>query len=143
MSFNLMPYPRKSTPYANASSILYHTSSATATPESDVWNASPLPTRPTLEDDTDRLVHSLNDESWKVRRTAAEALGETRDPQAVEPLIGVLKDKDWNVRESAAEALAKIGTPAVGPLIDALKDEDAWVRWGAAAHWENGRLSSS
>ncbi len=66
----------------------------------------------------------------KVRRQAADALGELGDVKAAEPLIQALKDE--YVRWEAANALAKIGEPAVRSLIQALKDEDEHVREGTA-----------
>ena len=68
-----------------------------------------------------------------VRWYTARALGEIKDPRAVEPLIAALKDTDKDVRQAAAEALGKIGDPrAVEPLIAALKDAEWHVRKAAA-----------
>jgi HEAT repeat protein len=68
-----------------------------------------------------------------VRRYTARALGEIKDPRAVEPLIAALKDAEWIVREAAAYALGEIKDPrAVEPLIAALKDENEYVRKAAA-----------
>ena len=39
---------------------------------------------------------------------AAEALGEIKDPRAVEPLIAALEDENADVKNSAAKTLAKI-----------------------------------
>ena len=69
------------------------------------------------------LVHALKVDDFNSRWMAARALGEIKDPRAVEPLIIALKDGDYRVGEGAAEALGKIKDPrAVAPLIDALKD---------------------
>ena len=54
------------------------------------------------------LIAALKDESFSVRRAAAEALGKIGDPRAVEPLIDALQDKEWFVRRTAAEALISI-----------------------------------
>jgi HEAT repeat protein len=61
-----------------------------------------------------------------VRRNAAEALGKTGDPRAVEPLSAALRDKD--IALNAGWALVQIGPPAVEPLIAALRDEDLRIR---------------
>lgn len=56
------------------------------------------------------LVNALRHEEWLVRLHAVEALGKTRSPQAVEPLLSVLfNDHDSAVREDAARALGEIG----------------------------------
>ena len=68
-----------------------------------------------------------------VRQVAARALGEIKDPRAVEPLSAALKDAEWRVRLAAAEALGEIKDPrAVEPLSAALKDAE-WVVCIAAA----------
>jgi HEAT repeat protein len=46
--------------------------------------------------------------SWEVREGAAIALGDIRDPRAVEVLTQALKDDDEHVREAAKEALEKV-----------------------------------
>ncbi len=80
--------------------------------------------------DVDDLITALNDGSPEVRRSAAEALGETEDVKAVDPLIQALQDEDQDVRQNAALALGMIGdTRAMAPLIQASKDEqDEYVR---------------
>jgi len=72
---------------------------------------------------------------------AAKALGEIKNPKAVEPLIVALKDENPGVREEAAKALVQIGVPAVNVLIDALKDGDADVR--ERATWALGAIKDS
>jgi HEAT repeat protein len=68
-----------------------------------------------------------------VRQAAARALGEIKDPRAVEPLSAALKDERFSVRQAAAEALGKIKDPrAVEPLSAALKDAEGRVRLAAA-----------
>ncbi len=44
--------------------------------------------------DVKGLIKSLNDNDKCVRREATKALGEIRDPKAIEPLIHALNDKD-------------------------------------------------
>jgi len=83
--------------------------------------------------DVEGLIKALGyQKDASVRQAAAGALGQMRDPRAVQPLIAALKDSDRHVPETAAEALVKIGTPAVEPLIVALKDSDSNVRRLAA-----------
>ncbi|NIS60530.1 MAG: hypothetical protein GTO13_07490, partial [Proteobacteria bacterium] len=85
------------------------------------------------ETELERLIADLKDPSWQVRWYSAEALGEAKDPRAVEPLIAALKDKNVYVQVMAAWALRKIKDPrAVKPLIDALGDEIKDVRKEAA-----------
>ena len=70
---------------------------------------------------------------WRVRRDAAEALGQIGDARAVGPLIAALRDDISSVRQAAAEALGQIGdTSAVEPLIAALRDASLGVRRAAA-----------
>ena len=61
---------------------------------------------------------------------AAKALGEIKDPRAVEALIDALKIEYGKevLRNEAIEALVKIGPPAVEPLISLLGDEREDVR---------------
>lgn len=75
-------------------------------------------------DKVHELIRAL-DESSKACE-AAEALGELKASQAVEPLIEIIKHKkDRRARRCAAEALAKIGDDqALNLLISALKNED-------------------
>jgi tetratricopeptide (TPR) repeat protein len=65
------------------------------------------------------LSNALNHEDDFVRRYAAEALGEIRDPRAFEPLKRALEDKDWDVHKQAELALEKLGKP------NASEDKDA------------------
>lgn len=74
------------------------------------------------------LRHPDEDVRWK----AAIALGEIRDPRAIDPLIELLHDDDRYVKGRAAVALGMIGQPAVDPLIQALAGGDGSLRWGAA-----------
>ena len=76
---------------------------------------------------------ALNDSDWQVRRTAAWALGRTRDKRAVGPLIAALKDRDWRVQRYAAWALGQVGLPAVEPILEALKRDDGIGRENATA----------
>jgi HEAT repeat protein len=68
----------------------------------------------------ERLAHfirMLSDDDENNRWKAAEILGRTGDPGAVEPLIDTLWDDDSRVRLKAAWALGQIGdVRALGPL---------------------------
>ena len=84
------------------------------------------------------LITALKDEDGDVRRAAAAALGELKDPRAVEPLISALKDGD--VRNTAARVLGEINPKwreteeakrKVPEFISDLKDKDVNVRLAA------------
>jgi len=74
----------------------------------------------------ERLIPLLTDSTLMVRMRAASALGEIKDPRAVEPLVAMLKATQDNLigrqsAVSAARALGDIKDPrAVEPLITAL-----------------------
>lgn len=76
-----------------------------------------------------KLIIALTDKDEFVRKQAILALGDIKDPQAVDPLIALLQDQDWWTRLTAAAALEKIGEPrgrdAIKPL---MKDQDLVVR---------------
>ena len=63
-------------------------------------------------------------ETWRARQKVAWALGQIKDPRAVEPLITALKvDLNIGVQQEAAEALGNIGKKAweaIPILIDSL-----------------------
>jgi HEAT repeat protein len=66
------------------------------------------------------------------RVAAVQALGNTKDPRTVAPLITALSDWDMDVWIAAETALGEIGAPAVEPLIAALKDVNSPIRVQAA-----------
>jgi HEAT repeat protein len=76
------------------------------------------------------LIRALSDPDSTIRRFAAFALGETKDRNAVGPLVHtLLTDKESLVRWKAAIALGQIGdASAVGALVQVLEDEDAVLR---------------
>ena len=85
------------------------------------------------EDEVEQLIKDLQNESWQIRWDAAAALGETKDPRAVEPLSVALKDENSYVRMTAARSLGMIDDPRViPPLIEALKEESHGVQKNAA-----------
>lgn len=81
----------------------------------------------------DELFVQLSDPDFKVRKVAAEALGNYRASRAIEALAEVQNDEYLLVRLAAVAALGKIGGSRVVPhLIRALKDPDYDVRSVAA-----------
>ena len=72
------------------------------------------------------------DSSPLVRAAAVSALGLSKDPAALPPLLKGLGDKDMVVRWDTARALdSVIGPAAVQPLMDATKDPAIEVRTSA------------
>jgi len=79
------------------------------------------------------LIELLNDKYYGIRRDAAKALGETGDPRAVNPLIGLLSDSEGEVSFSAIDALKKINSQtAISSLATALGHPSYNVRHMAA-----------
>ncbi|MFB0560775.1 MAG: HEAT repeat domain-containing protein [Candidatus Lokiarchaeia archaeon] len=91
----------------------------------------------------EELIKVLNHEkNPKIRRTAAEYLGDLKDKRAVEPLIQTLKNDEEDIRAEAAKALGSIkDLRAVPPLIQALKDENWEVREDVA--WALGKIGDT
>ncbi len=80
----------------------------------------------------ERLVYALRDERWRVRESAAKALGLIKDTRAVDGLIAALRDRDGSVRTIAAEALGRLGDPkAIKGLMALFKDSSKLVRVAA------------
>ncbi|HSO69822.1 MAG TPA: HEAT repeat domain-containing protein [Arachnia sp.] len=77
------------------------------------------------------LVKALTHQDAKIRRDAATALGELRDPRAIEPLAAASRDDSLAVRDSAVWALGEIGDPAALPTLLALlregSDRASWA----------------
>ncbi|MGD0858729.1 MAG: HEAT repeat domain-containing protein [Terracidiphilus sp.] len=84
-------------------------------------------------DDVGQETAALKDADPEVRWHAAEALGRSKDPRAVDPLIAALKDTgDTPLRGIAAKALGETKDPrAVEPLIEALRSSESVVCWEA------------
>lgn len=79
--------------------------------------------------DLDGLTEALNHKDYRIRKKAAEALGEMGAKEAIDALIKALKDENYEVRKTAAHALGKIrDAKAIKPLIEALNDESMEVR---------------
>ena len=70
------------------------------------------------------LIQALENENWKVRRTAAVALGKMGCERAVDPLIKILQEDDGKlVVMAAAVALGEIGDErAIEPLLEVLTE---------------------
>ena len=83
------------------------------------------------------LCVALKNQEHCVRYTAANALGEIGDIQAVEPLCVALKDVYVYVRHAAASALVQIGEGSILALCAALKDKDYSIRHTAASALAN------
>src|SRR5258705_3032231 len=82
-----------------------------------------------LETLQDRLASKVPE----VAAAAAEFLGLTGSPQAVQLLIGISRHADERVREAALLGLAEMGGREVSrPAMPALKDESVLVRTAAA-----------
>ncbi len=90
---------------------------------------------PAVDDDAFvRLLEGLRTgDSFRVRATAAVALGRLADPRALPALEEALHgDGSYAVRAAACAALGRIGDPVALPaLIDALGDSDEYVRTAA------------
>ena len=85
----------------------------------------------------DHLLSGLRTRNKDIRLGIIEALGEIRDPRAVDPLIALLADRNNEIRWEAALALGEIGDlRAADPLREALYDPDRYVRYGAAVALE-------
>jgi HEAT repeat protein len=79
------------------------------------------------------LQHRLASKVPEVAAAAAEFLGLTGSPQAVQLLIGISRHADERVREAALLGLAELGGREVSrPAMPALKDEAVVVRMAAA-----------
>ena len=82
--------------------------------------------------DVKSLILALEDEDYNVREGAAKALGEKKDPRAIEALISAFTDEYSEVGDEASYSLGRIGDPAIEPLIIAIKDEESRIRGLAA-----------
>ena len=75
------------------------------------------------------LIESLGEQTeYAERIRAAKALGTSRDPRAISPLIGCLKDVDPRVRRCCAEALLELGSiRSVPAFAERLEDREESV----------------
>lgn len=75
------------------------------------------------------LIQLLQDDDWKVRYRASEALGMIKSDDAVPCLIMTCSDEKDHVRYMAAKSLGLIRTPdAVPVLISLLEDDHPYTR---------------
>ncbi|MDX1995927.1 MAG: HEAT repeat domain-containing protein [bacterium] len=82
--------------------------------------------------DTPALVAHLDNSEWQTRLAAVKALGERRDPAALDGLLYALSDDDTDVREAAWQALALLGSAAVPALTEKLTSSVMLTREAAA-----------
>jgi HEAT repeat protein len=72
-------------------------------------------------------------QNWYLEASLIHALGETKNPQAFEPLAGLLKSPGFEMRRRAVEGLGLLGDHRAIPLLAGLlKDPDNDVRTAAA-----------
>ena len=87
-----------------------------------------------------KLVKALGAQEPKMRRRAAEILGNIRDQKAAPALADALNDRDAVVRRKAAEALGKVcDSKEARGLVKARNDADPSVRRKAAEALERMR----
>ncbi|MDP2922145.1 MAG: HEAT repeat domain-containing protein [Candidatus Omnitrophota bacterium] len=82
----------------------------------------PLPKAPAPTFD-ESLIKGLDSGDYTIRTGAADILGRSKDPRAIEPLIAFLKKEEYQYGDGV-RALIAIGKPAVEPLITAFSDEN-------------------
>lgn len=64
-----------------------------------------LAARPAMAESIERLIRDATSASGAKRLQAVEALGDSGDLRALQPLLGLLHDADPSIREHALEAL--------------------------------------
>lgn len=103
---------------------------------------SPSAPKPRPSVDIKPLLPKLKANDPKIRREAADKLGDVGNQEAIGHLIPLLKDKDEYVRQAAARALGKLkDKKAVEPLIQSLKDSEMSVRVFSA--WALGEIQDT
>jgi HEAT repeat protein len=78
----------------------------------------------------EKLIGSLGDESWRVRKTVVDGLARKAGEEEVNILLRALRDDHRNpgVLNSALQVLALSGIDAIAPLTDFLNDPDTDLR---------------
>ena len=72
--------------------------------------------------DVKGLIKALNYKKYSnIRWSAANALGQIGDAQAVEALVAALNDKQWSVQEAAVKVLDSLGWQPLGNTQRALR----------------------
>ncbi len=85
------------------------------------------------------LIDALEDEDWRIRLYAVEALGQIGNNEILPALSVALRDPEWKVRWRAADLLGKLGKEGVVPdLLSLLRDDNKDVRISVA--WALGRI---
>ena len=81
-----------------------------------------------------RLIEALSDESWRVRRLAANRLAQVEPtPEVVRQLVALLGRRgDTGARNAASSVLAQLGPPALPAVIVLLQHDDPDQRKFAA-----------
>lgn len=75
------------------------------------------------------LIKKLEDEDWRVRKTAVEMLLDIKGETVIKALFNTLyRDDNANARNSAIEALVALGSEATSYLIEAYKSSDTDVK---------------
>lgn len=77
-------------------------------------------------------IRALRSSDWTTRKRGVIALGKSKSPDAVEPVIACLRDGNPYVRERTVSALVRLGHLAVPALIALLKDDAWYIRQKAA-----------
>jgi HEAT repeat protein len=80
------------------------------------------------------LLGALHDESWRVRRVAAEGLARRAAPDAIAALLASVRENHHNLSllNSALQVLAMSDVDTLSPLVEFLHDEDVDLRMQAA-----------
>lgn len=71
------------------------------------------------------IIAALRDPDEEVRVLSAFAMGEIRDPRAVDPLIIALRDESEDVRAQAAISLGELGSPGAEEALARVAETDA------------------
>lgn len=81
-------------------------------------------------EDFSMLAKLLRDEDHDIRIFAADILGSTANPMAVEPLCeALLKDPEVNVRYQAAVSLGDLAFPIAARCLNKAMHDDEWIQF--------------